>query len=114
MNSVQIIVLKKYLDKYVLFCIIKPMPKDNKIVKKSKEELNIHTADPKVAGIDHKGHDPVMDIVKIDEVDDEQHEATAELDDEVLEALNVKKKKKQLENTVDYIPELERDFEEDY
>ena len=53
------------------------------------------------------------DIVVDTELEDEEVEETEELDPEVLEALNVKKKQKVKQNNgVDYIPELERGDED--
>ena len=52
------------------------------------------------------------DIIISTEIEDEEEESAPheELDPEVLEALNVKKKLKQKQSHgVDYIPELERD-----
>ncbi len=82
------------------------MPKEknkisNKPVDKKKSKSSYDTE-----GEEH--------IIISTELEDEEPEESphAELDPEVLEALNVKKKPKQKQSHgVDYIPELERDIE---
>lgn len=60
-----------------------------------------------------KNHKAKSDLEHEDSVEHEEtEEDTEDLDQEVLEALNIKKKSKQKPvQIVDYIPELERDDE---
>ncbi len=83
---------------------ILPMPKEkNKISK-------IHSNKKGKSTYSSPGTD---DVVVDTEIVDEEVEETEELDPEVLEALNVKKKQKiKQTNGVDYIPELERGDED--
>ena len=88
------------------------MPKDTLSNKKNKKDVE----DIKDEIEEEEEELEELDVVKIeDESDEEDHPPVheAELDEEVLQALNIKPKKKPTEN-IDYVPELDRDFDVDY
>jgi hypothetical protein len=86
----------------------KHMPKDNKLKKNKTNKITDTFTDNVIISPDALEPDSDDDTPIATNI----HE---ELDEEIQEALNIKKKKKVVESTIDYIPELERDtFDSDY
>ena len=70
----------------------------------AKEKTNKSVKDSLVEGVDE---------IELDEIPGEEVPVTAELDPDVLKALNKPKKSKNGPDATDYIPELERDDSDD-
>jgi hypothetical protein len=90
-----------------------PVQKNNKT--DSKPVDTPQNPDEEVLEDDIEETKKIIDAVKIEDTpeEDEEQDIDEELDEEVLEALKMKKKKKDNESNVDYIPELERDEEDE-